>query len=493
VSCAIYIRKSREEKDKPSHRLTVQREQLPAHATSQGWPYTIYDDGHASAARGKTEDLKERARLEADIRAGKIERIICIELSRLSRDDSLQDYVAWLHLCAEHGVKLATLSRSLDPSQHSDWMLLLMEGGFSSVEMKILKARMKEGRDQALQEGKFLGGKVPPPYRYDLNQCRPVVDPQELPRMEKIWSLATEMSNREISRKTGLALITIRRMLAPERLLFCQALRKSGGELLPCDWQPVLTQEQVDRITANRVTRQRGYARATAAGLLSNLNILFCGYCNSNLRAFRGRDNRSGKNSPYAYYACKGTGLDNQHACEPARMIRQEDIDSRVITHLLRTLENIDGLKAAWYASQDTSSDNKEYQQLMARNMAQTTRKQRLIAAIADGVIDFADAKQQRQAIESDLEEIRQQQKILQTRRTNEPAWDELRLSAEDFKNLNTENQRQLLKLCIKQLRVYRSYLTIEYLFPRGTDNNTAARIHLPPGLKPGRKTQKSP
>ena len=93
----------------------------------------ICDDGHTSAER--------------DIRAGRIQVVLCIELARLSRDESLQDYVAWLHLCSEHGVKLAISSRILDPSQHSDWMLLLMEGGSSSVEMKVLRARMAEGRD----------------------------------------------------------------------------------------------------------------------------------------------------------------------------------------------------------------------------------------------------------------------------------------------------------------------------------------------------------
>src|SRR6185369_4013272 len=101
ATCAIYIRKSREEKDKPSQRLTVQREQLPAYAALQGWQSLIYDDGHASAAQGKPESLKERARLETDIRAGKINIILCIELSRLSRDDTMQDYIAWLTLCSD--------------------------------------------------------------------------------------------------------------------------------------------------------------------------------------------------------------------------------------------------------------------------------------------------------------------------------------------------------------------------------------------------------
>jgi DNA invertase Pin-like site-specific DNA recombinase len=136
MKCAIYIRKSREDATKAAHRLNAQREQLPAHARAQGWQPEIYDDGHASAAKDKTEALTQRARLETDIRQGKINIILCIELSRLSRDDSMQDYVSWLYLCSEHNVKLATPSRILDPGQPSDWMLLHMEGGFSSVEMR---------------------------------------------------------------------------------------------------------------------------------------------------------------------------------------------------------------------------------------------------------------------------------------------------------------------------------------------------------------------
>lgn len=42
MNAAIYIRKSREEKDKPSHRLTVQREQFPIHARAQGWLFVDY-------------------------------------------------------------------------------------------------------------------------------------------------------------------------------------------------------------------------------------------------------------------------------------------------------------------------------------------------------------------------------------------------------------------------------------------------------------------
>lgn len=164
VRVGIYIRKSRKDKEGGAHRLTVQREQLPAYARTQpGWQYQVYDDDFASAARGKTDDLKERARLKDDICAGRIDVVLCIELSRLSRDESLQDYVALLDLCAKHGVRLATIGRMLDPCQMSDWMLLLMEGGFSSVEMKTIIVAWKKVAGRPIRMGNGWVGRCRPP------------------------------------------------------------------------------------------------------------------------------------------------------------------------------------------------------------------------------------------------------------------------------------------------------------------------------------------
>ena len=171
--------------------------------------------------------------------------ILTIELSRLSRDETLEDYLAWLNLCSSHGVKLATPSRILDPSQHSDWMLLLMEGGFSSVEMKVLQARMKEGRAEAFRKGKWLGGSPPPPYVYDKATGSLQVDPDQLAKMSRLWSLTETKSAREISEALDMPPIAVRRAISEERLLFYQALREDPqtGELIPCDWPPVMGEE----------------------------------------------------------------------------------------------------------------------------------------------------------------------------------------------------------------------------------------------------------
>lgn len=476
MNSAIYIRKSREEKDKPSHRLTVQREQLPAYATTQGWQSTIYDDGHASAARGKAENLPERSRLEADIRAGKINVILCIELSRLSRDESMQDYIAWLTLCADHRVKLATMSRILDPAQHSDWMLLLMEGGFSSVEMKVLQGRMKEGRDQAYQAGKFLGGGCPPPYRYDKAQGRPVIDPDLLAKAQRVWKLAETMSARALAIELGMPMISTRRMLADDRLLFCQALREdAAGEIIACDWQPCLDAEQAERI---RAARRKGWVgpKRHAGGLLSNLGILICGYCGTTYRGFKGQTRQDGTWTNY--YGCRGK--ETKGLCPKTSMVEQPIIDDRVIINLLGTLDKITELKAAWIASKSDNSGPKRIKQLGLEQTRLETKRQRLTAAIAEGIIEFADAKQQMNTIKAALETTTREKTELTRAQIGEPDWNALAAINGIFHHATQDEQREIISQSIKQIRVFPTYLTIEYNFPRTADGASTARVHLP-------------
>lgn len=472
TTAAIYIRKSREDKDKPSHRLTVQREQLPAYATSQGWAYEIYDDGHASAARGKAENLKERARLEADIRGGKIDIILTIELSRLSRDDTLQDYVGWLHLCGEYNVKLATMSRILDPAQHSDWMLLLMEGGFSSVEMKVLQSRMKEGRDQAFRAGKYLGGVVPPPYIYDHANSLPIIDHDQLDKLKEIWTMIETMSTRDISKITGRPMINIRRAISDDRLNFYQAIRIDvDGNIIPCEWEPCMTSEQAERIRSSRKSRHKGYKRQTT-GLLSNLGIFFCGFCGRSVRYWGPTSRRN-----YAYYGCRAN--ETARLCEKSRMVKQEDIDKKIVTNLISTIVNLEDLKASWISVHNMDNTHQNLTEIDKKIIKQTTRKQRLIDAIADGIFDFSEAKAKRQEIDSIIAALNKQRSEILAIQKPEPAWDLLDITREEFDSLTYEDQRELIKISIYQVKLYSSYLTIEYNFPRSTTGDTISRIHL--------------
>jgi site-specific DNA recombinase len=485
MNCAIYIRKSREEKDKHSHRLTVQREQLPAYAITQGWACGIYDDGHASAARGKTEDLKERSRLEADIRAGKIGIILTIELSRLSRDDSLQDYVAWLHLCSEKHVKLATMSRILDPNQHSDWMLLLMEGGFSSVEMRQLQARMAEGRAQAVQEGKFLGGQLPPPYVHGRPKTPPVIDPFALERLQVLWSMSETMSSRKVGDALGMPMIAVRRAISDERLLFYQALRLGpAGELLSCEWEPCMTAEQAERIRANRKQRFSGGTRRDHGGLLSNLSLFSCGYCGRSVRSWNGRPQKDGSRT--AYYGCKANEL--KRLCTSSRMILQEIIDEKVATNVFGTIGDTDALQSYWEASQTNDDSAPKLAALEKEGKALALKKQRLIAAIVEGILSFADGKPQREQLDAELSEVARQKIAIMALRQSAPDWDALQFTRSDFDQMDDTDQRQFLALVIKDIRFYSGHLQIEYRFPRNAAGETIGKVNLPKPMAPGPK-----
>jgi DNA invertase Pin-like site-specific DNA recombinase len=482
---AIYIRKSRKDADKPSHRLTVQREQLPAHAKAQGWSCEIYDDGHASAARGKTEDLQERARLEADIRAGRINIILTIELSRLSRDESLQDYVAWLHLCGEHRVRLATMSRILDPAQPSDWMLLIMEGGFSSVEMKMLQSRMKEGREQARSSGKYLGGQVPPPYIYDKASGTPVIDATSLARMQQVWELAETMSARQVAIKMGMPHITVRRAISDERLLFYQALRTdpAGGNLIACEWKPCMDADQADRIRTARRSGHRGYNRNMAASLLSNLGIVVCGYCGRSIRAWKATAHAG------AYYGCKAN--ETARLCDRSRLHKQSNLDERIVTNLLGTLADLDSIRGYWTLSQSAQNAPGELEGLDRGQALLQAKKQRLVAAVAEGVLSFADAKEKRAEIERDLETVHKKRSALLASLAPEPNWDALAITREQWEHLDLDEQRGAITLCIDKIRLYGSYAIIEYAIPRTSTGDCTTRVHLPPPGKPGPKPTK--
>jgi DNA invertase Pin-like site-specific DNA recombinase len=489
MTCAVYIRKSREEAGKASQRLTVQREQLPVHARAQGWHVEIYDDGHASAARGKAEDLRERARLEADVRAGRIQIILCIELSRLSRDETLEDYLAWLNLCAQHKVKLATPSRVLDPSQTSDWMLLLMEGGFSSVEMKILQARMAEGRQQAFISGKWLGGTPPPPYVYDKVQGRPVIDPQQLEQMLQVWQLAETQSARAIASAIGMPEIAVRRAIADDRLLLYQALRRdpATGETVPCDWEPVMDADQAARVRAGRRHRKTVTTRREAAGLLSALNLMYCGFCGRTVKTWtNSRQRKDG--SRLDYYACHSRS--SRTDCPQSRMIPQPDLERRVIKNLFFTMRNSDDLKHFWALHQDNNNLAQQLRSLDDQEASEKKKKDRLIEAVAEGLLTASDVKTKAKEIEAALEEtqIRRQDLKKQLTAAQSPDWDSLTLRQEDFDLLDFQERRTFVQSAIRKIFVFSGHAIIDYRFPRDSAGSTSARINLAPPVRPHHK-----
>src|SRR5262245_60136510 len=103
MRCAIYTRKSTEEGlDQEYNSLDAQRDSGESYVRSQqheGWicSATRYDDGGYT---GANRDRPALIRLLADIKASKIDCVICYKVDRLSR--SLLDFAHILQVFEEH-------------------------------------------------------------------------------------------------------------------------------------------------------------------------------------------------------------------------------------------------------------------------------------------------------------------------------------------------------------------------------------------------------
>jgi len=482
--CAIYIRKSRKDKDKRSARLEAQREELPAYASSMGWNYEVYDEGYRSAARGKIAGLVERARMEADIRAGKIGVVLTIEISRLSRDDTNQDFSAFSALCRDNQVLLAVPGQIIDLNNSDQWALSSMGGVLSSAEMQKFKERTANGRSKNFRDGKWLGGITPPPYKYDYEKSVPVIDPEQLPRMKEIWRLSLTLSAKAIAEMLGLPEINVRRALTDRRLLYYQAKRidNTGNEIL-CEWEPVMTAEEAALIIAARRTRRSNGNKLAYGALLSALKILRCGYCGNTAKTFQGKRTKAGER--HDYYACQRK---NGQTCPESRMVKQASFNTIVSTNLLNTLSDIEALKHYWLASQDVENPEKELATLSKQATKLEAQKKNLVDMVANGGLDFADVKAKKAEIEAGLTLISERRREIFTRQDIMPGFDALEITPDDWWDFEIDDQREIISEAIERIDLYATYAIITYKFPKSESGDRTSRVRLPELDKPKKK-----
>lgn len=324
IRAGIYIRKSRQDKGQAAYRLELQRTKLPQFARSQGWTYEVYDDGIISGS--EVETRREMVRLISDIEGGRINIVLCIEFSRLSRDDSMGDSLNFLNLCAAKNVKLATPERLLDPTDTASWFLALMEGGFSAVEIRTLKKRIREGQQVARSKGRWLGGI--PPFGYVYNREKRFLVPQ--PETSKI---VRTIFHERVANGTSIdAMVRIARnhgwptprggyWVSTTILRLLQNPLYSGfirfnGKLVPAAAEPLVDQETWNAAQQFRV---RPPGRREPSLLLTGRGRVRCGYCGSAVNcvtsAWRKKDGTKG--NVHRYYHCYG-----RHRGVPCKSLR---------------------------------------------------------------------------------------------------------------------------------------------------------------------------
>jgi hypothetical protein len=161
-------------------------------------------------------------------------------------------------------------------------------------------------------------------------------------------------------------------------------------------------------------------------------------------------------------------------------MTEQGIIDSRLIINLLGILERIPELQTAWEQSAGIGTGIDRIEQITREQNQLETKKQRLTVAIAEGVLDFADAKQQMTAIKNAQEALKHEKHTLISAISEPPPWEALAAVHDIFRTIAAEEQREVINAAIKQIKVYNAYMLITYRFPVTTTGDSTTRIHLP-------------
>jgi len=189
MNCAIYIRVSTE-KQREKYSLPAQKKALTEYAESQGWKYTIYDEGSGSGEN--LENRPQMMKMLKDARDGKFNICLVIELERLLRDEDLFDWLTIKKTFRDSKIKMATPNQYYDFEDDEDDFLSDLFGALAKREKKKLLKRTKRGALEAVRQGKYIGNHFRIGYRYDKETQKLVVVPEEAEVVKLIYKLCNE-------------------------------------------------------------------------------------------------------------------------------------------------------------------------------------------------------------------------------------------------------------------------------------------------------------
>src|SRR6202162_5273328 len=186
LRCAVYTRKSTEEGlEQAFNSLHAQREACEAFISSQrheGWTLLPqhYDDGGFS---GGTMDRPALHQLLADIRAGKVDIIVCYKVDRLTR--SLADFAKIVEIFDEKGVSFVSVTQQFNTTTSMGRLTLNVLLSFAQFEREVTGERIRKKIAASKQKGMWMGGM--PPLGYRVRDHKLIIVPGEADTVRHIF------------------------------------------------------------------------------------------------------------------------------------------------------------------------------------------------------------------------------------------------------------------------------------------------------------------
>lgn len=174
---AVYVRVSTGEQAKKGFSLQDQEATLTALARARGWSAVeVYKDAGIS---GETlEGRPSLKRLLRDVDAGRVARVLVVDLSRLSRADRVK--VEILDRLDRAGVLIETPGGTIDPEQPESMFAADVLFAVAKLDQRMRAKKSRASRRRAAEDGYYPAG--PAPFGYRIEDRRLVANDEPWPK-----------------------------------------------------------------------------------------------------------------------------------------------------------------------------------------------------------------------------------------------------------------------------------------------------------------------
>jgi site-specific DNA recombinase len=158
TTALIYNRKSRGEDDD----LLKFKKEMIAYCDKERFRYEYFEEIGSS----KDHERGEYTKLKNEIKTGKYNILVIIDLGRLTRD--LEQQLKLFRLLTKHNMVIhSVLEGPIDPKEKANKMTSVIKGLFNEIAYEETSEKMHLGRLISAREGKWVGV---PPYGYKKNK-----------------------------------------------------------------------------------------------------------------------------------------------------------------------------------------------------------------------------------------------------------------------------------------------------------------------------------
>ena len=490
-----YCRVSSDEQAAHGISVDAQRDILTGFAAMSQDEIRIYEDAGFS---GKNTQRPALQQLLATVRSGSASAVVVWKLDRLSR--SLRDTLAMIEdVFQPHGVRLVSVTESIDTSTPSGRMMLNLLASFAQLEREQDSDRVVMSHKHLARDCKYLGGHVPLGYCIDENKHYQL-DPVAAPVVRRVFDLYLSRAGyAEILRfmndpqlllavhrtrpwtKAHLnfllgneiyAGIYVRRMGADKRhrITAPEIIRIPGG--VPA----VLSPEEWQRVCEIRCARSASHSGPVARTVIYPLSgLVYCGVCGKMMYLNHGGKDRAGNIE--RYYTCK------QKCVRPARLEKVQDAVFSSIAYLCSDPNVI----ARACAIANTFTENAEQENQAAIRPAEE-RLQEIRRQISRLVTFIKNNDNVSPSLMTELETLEREASVISSRietlrhprgRYNAAQMEQLLRAAANIKEMPPAQQRERLQAAVHRVQVFdKTYRILLAWQPVGGDEPPVYACH---------------